>query len=104
MAMTFVRHTDDGLAQAQDPATARMELVQLASHRRHEVRGAVAARRDCPFATMLTLVHDSHPHVLESLALNPSVPRVVLEALASHRRESVRTLVSRRLRYMAEVA
>lgn len=104
MAIMFIRHTDDGLAQATDPLTARMELVQLASHRNPDVRGAVAARRDCPLATMLTLVHDSHPHVVESLARNPSAPRVVLEALTSHRRESVRTLVARRLRYMAEVA
>ena len=104
MAITFTRHTDDGLAQATDPGTPRMELVHLASHRKHEVRGAVAARRDCPLATMLALVHDSHPHVVESLALNPSVPRVVLEALASHRRESVRTLAARRLQYMAEFA
>jgi hypothetical protein len=103
MAITFTRHADDGLAQATDPGTPRMELVHLASLRKHEVRGAVAARRDCPLATMLTLVHDSHPHVVESLALNPSVPRVVLESLASHRRESVRTLVARRLRYMAEL-
>ena len=104
MTITFTRHTDEGLARATDPLTARMELVHLASHRNHEVRGAVAARRDCPLATMLTLVHDSHSHVVESLALNPSVPRVVLEALASHRRESVRILVARRLRYLAEFA
>jgi len=104
MTITFTRHTDDGLAQATDPLTARMELVHLASHHKHEVRGAVAARRDCPLATMLTLVHDTHPYVVESLALNPSSPRVVLEALASHRRGSVRVLVARRLRYMAEVA
>ncbi len=104
MTITFTRHADDGLAQATDPLTARLELVRLASHRKHEVRGAVAARRDCPLATMLTLAYDSHPHVVESLALNPSSPRVVLEALASHRRESVRALVARRLRHMAEVA
>lgn len=104
MAITFARHTDDGLAQATDPLTPRMELVLLASHRKHEVRGAVAARRDCPLATMLALVHDPHPRVVESLALNPSVPRIVLEALASHRRESVRALVARRLRSMAELA
>ncbi len=104
MAITFTRHTDDGLAQATDPGTPRMELVHLASHRNHEVRGAVAARRDCPLATMLSLALDPHPQVVESLALNPSVPRVVLDALASHRRASVRTLVARRLRYMAEFA
>ena len=104
MAITFSKHTDDGLAQATDPQTPRTELVHLASHRKHEVRGAVAARRDCPLATMLALVHDSHPQVLESLALNPSAPRVVLEALATHRRESVRALVARRLRYMAAYA
>lgn len=104
MAITFARNVDDGLARATDPRTARIDLVRLASHRKPEVRAAVAARRDCPLATMLNLVHDPHLHVLESLALNPSAPRVVLEALASHRRENVRTLVARRLRYIAEVA
>lgn len=104
MAITFTRTIDDGLAQATDPLTARAELVHLAAHRKPEVRGAVAGRTDCPLATMLSLVHDAHPHVLESLALNPNAPRSVLEALASHRRESVRELVARRLRYMGEVA
>lgn len=104
MTITITIHTDDGLDRANDPGTARTDLVHLASHRKHEVRGAVAARRDCPLATMLALVHDSHTHVVEALALNPSVPRVVLDALASHRRESVRVLVARRLRYLAEVA
>ena len=104
MAIAFTRHTDEGLVQATDPGTSRMELVHLATHRKYEVRGAVAGRRDCPLATMLALVHDPHLHVLQSLALNPSVPRVVLEALVTHRRESVRILVARRLRYMAEVA
>lgn len=101
MAISFARHTDEGLAQATDPDTARMQLVHLASHRRPEVRGAVASRRDCPLATMLTLVHDSHTQVVEALALNPSSPRVVLEALVDHRRESVRVLAARRLRLMA---
>jgi hypothetical protein len=104
MAFTFTRQTDEGFARAIDPRTPRIDLVQLASHKRAEVRTAVAARRDCPLATMLALVHDHDADVLEALALNPSVPQVVLEALASHRKDAVRVLAVRRLRYMGVAA
>jgi hypothetical protein len=104
MAFTFTRQTDEGLAQAVDPRTPRIDLVHLASHKRAEVRAAVAARRDCPLATMLALVHDREGDVLEALAINPSVPQVVLEALAAHRKDAVRVLAVRRLRYMGLAA
>jgi len=55
-------------------------------------------------ATMFALVHDDNTLVLETLALNASAPRGVLEALATHRRETVRGLAGRRLRYMAAAA
>ncbi len=44
MAITFFRHTDDGLAHATDPGTARMDLAYLATHRRESVRTLVARR------------------------------------------------------------
>lgn len=104
MAFGFTRQADEGLAHATDPRTPRMELVHLASHKRPEVRVAVAMRRDCPLATMLSLVHDDHDDVLEALALNPSAPQAVLEALLTHRRDGVRALAARRLRYMGVAA
>ena len=103
MATAFTRHADDGLAQATDPDVSNGTRTMGVASQAWDAwcrRG----RRDCALATMLTLVDDSHPYVVESLALNPSAPRGVLEALASHCRESVRTLVARRLRYLAQFA
>jgi hypothetical protein len=104
MAFTFTRQIDEGLAQAMDLRTPRIDLVHLASHKRADVRTAVAARRDCPLATMIALVHDHEGDVLEALALNPSAPQVVLESLAAPRKDAVRVLALRRLRYMGVAA
>jgi len=104
MAFPFTRHGDEGLEQAANRETPRTELVQLASHRSPEVRAAIAARRDCPMATMFALAYDESTLVLEALALNASAPRGVLEVLATHRRETVRGLAGRRLRYMDAAA
>ena len=104
MALPFTRQSSEGLLQASDPKTPRSELVHLAVHRSPEVRAAVAARRDCPFATMLALVYDSHDDVLEALTVNPNVPRAVLEVLMTHRHEKIRIMSEQRLRFMVEVA
>lgn len=96
-------HRSD-VALAVDPRTARADLVRLATHRNKNVRTAVASRRDCPLATMLSLVHDESDEVAEALALNPSAPHAVLAVLSAHRREVVRVLAAGRLRSYAAAA
>ncbi|MCB2412954.1 hypothetical protein LGT39_08855 [Demequina sp. TTPB684] len=101
MAFTMTRPKHEDRLRALDPQTPRTELVQLAAHRDPLVKAAVASRRDCPLASMHALVHESDPRVLEALAANASAPRAVLERLASHRREAIRSLATRRLKYAA---
>jgi len=98
MALSLPRTKNEDLARARDPRTSRAELVDLAAHGKADVRAAIAARLDCPLATMLSLAYESDPRVLEALATNPSAPRSVLEVLASHKRESIGLLAQRRLR------
>ncbi len=98
MALSLTRTKSEDLLRARDPQTSRAELVALAAHGKPEVRAAVAARLDCPLATMLSLALESDVRVLEALASNPNAPRSVLERLVSHKRESVGQLAQRRLR------
>ncbi len=101
MAFTISRPKSEDRLRALDPHTLRSELVHLAAHRDPAVKAAVASRRDCPLASMYALVHESDLRVLEALAANVSAPRGVLEHLALHKRESVRSLATRRLKYAA---
>lgn len=98
MALSLTRTKNEDRLRALDPGTSRAELVGLAAHRDAEVRASVAARLDCPLATMLSLSQEDDPRVLEALASNPSAPRSVLERLATHKRESIGMLAQRRLR------
>ncbi len=98
MALSLTRTKSEDLVRARDPQTSRAELVALAAQGRADVRAAVAARLDCPLATMLSLAHESDVRVLEALASNPNAPRSVLERLASHKRGSIGELAQRRLR------
>lgn len=102
MALSLTRTKSEDRLRALDPLTSRADLVTLAAHRNVEVRAAVASRLDCPLASMLALVLEEDPRVLEALAANPSAPRSVLERLATHKRENIRFLASQRLR-MAQV-
>jgi hypothetical protein len=100
MAFTISRPKNEDRLRALDPQTPRAELVHLAAHRDPAVKAAVASRRDCPLASMYALVHESDQRILEALAANASAPRGVLEHLASHKREAVRSLATRRLKYV----
>ncbi len=103
MAFTISRTTNEDRLRALDPRTPRAELVGLAAHRKPAVKAAVAARRDCPLASMFALVHETDTRVLEALASNVSAPRSVLEQLSLHKREGIRALATRRLKYAASV-
>lgn len=104
MVFPLIRSRDDDRIRALDPRTPKSELVNLAAHRAAEVKAAVAGRIDCPLAAMLSLVHEADARILEALVANPAAPRAVLEALAEHRRETVRALATRRLRTAAFAA
>lgn len=98
MAFTLTSsHVGEDLLKARDPQVTGAELVLLAAHRDATVKAAVAARADCPMASMLSLAHESDPRVLESLISNPSVPQRVLEQLSQHRKPRIRSLAAARL-------
>lgn len=103
MAFTISRPKNEDRLRALDPQTPRSELVHLAAHRDPTVKAVVASRRDCPLASMFALVHETDTRVLEALAANVSAPRPVLQMLSVHKREAVRSLATRRLRYAAPV-
>ncbi len=104
MALLTTRTSPEDRARALDPLTSRADLVALAAHRAADVRAAVASRRDCPLASMLALVNEDDPRILQALACNPSAPLTVLETLAGHRRPVVREIAKARLRAAAQVA
>ncbi len=99
MAFTLSRSKTEDRLRALDPHTPRSELVHLAAHRDPTVKAVVASRRDCPMASMFALMHESDTRILEALAANLSVPRSVLEQLSAHKREDIRALAMRRLKY-----
>lgn len=101
MAFTLAKSRHEDRLRAHDPLTPRSELVRLAGHRDPAVKAVVAARRDCPLATMFALIHESDPRILEALVGNVSAPRSVLEQLSVHKRPEIRALATRRLKYVA---
>ncbi len=103
MAFTLSKSRNEDRLRASDPFTPRSELVQLAAHRDPAVKAVVASRHDCPLASMLALIHESDPRVLEALAGNMAAPRSVLEQLAVHKRPEIRDLAVRRLTFVALV-
>lgn len=101
MTFTLSKSRHEDRLRAHDPLTPRSELVQLAGHRDPAVKAVVAARRDCPLASMFALIHESDPRILEALAGNVSAPRSVLQQLSVHKRPEIRDLATRRLKYVA---
>ena len=99
MSFTISRPKSEDLLRARDLQTSREELVRLAAHRDPVVKAAIAARRDCPLASMFALVQESDARVLEALASNASAPRSVVERLAKHKRPAISSLAARRLKF-----
>jgi hypothetical protein len=99
MVLTISRPRGEDRIRALDPQTPLAELVHFAAHRNPAVRAVVASRRDCPLASMFALVQDADTRVLHALAANVNAPRSVLQLLAEHKRESVRSIAARRLKY-----
>jgi len=101
MSFAITRPKHEDRQRALDPQTPLAELVHLAAHRDPTVKAAVASRRDCPLASMFALAHETDTRVLEALAANVSAPRSVLQLLSVHKRERIRSLATRRLKYAA---
>lgn len=90
MALAAQRSRTEDLERAIDPATGSAELVELALHRDLYVRAVVAAREDCPLATLLLLAQDEDARVALAVLDNPHLPPSMLATLAEHRRHAVR--------------
>lgn len=97
MAFTLSRSKSEELVRAQDPATIGAELVALAASRDSGVKAAVAARSDCPMASMFALAQDSDARVLEALVVNAHVPDSLIVHLAQSNRSQVREAAEERL-------
>lgn len=97
MAFTLSRSKSEELLRAQDPATSGAELVALAASRDSGVKAAVAARPDCPMASMFALAQDDDVRVLEALVVNAHVPDSLIAHLALSRRSQVRNAAKERL-------
>ena len=78
------------VARAQDPGVTGAELVELAAHRAPQVKEAVAARPECPMASMFSLAQEEDPRILHALLGNPNVPKGLVIHLAQNRRTAVR--------------
>jgi len=109
--------------EAAQPGLHKTHIMALGSSRNALVRGAVAARPDCPLGLMVTLAHDYSAEVrcavarnasaqrtvmvylasdrsvdvLKALLQNPSLPPDVVEELAFHKKSEVRSAAAARL-------
>jgi hypothetical protein len=97
MAFTMNRSKAEALLRAEDPDTSGADLVTLAASRDGAVKAAVAARPDCPMASMFALAQDDEPRVLNALLDNDAVPDSLIVHLAQHRRRAIREVAHKRL-------
>ena len=97
MAFASARSRRDDREFAASPAISPSDLVALAARGDRSTKAVIAARADCPLATMITfaLEHDAAVHA--ALLANPAVPETVLAHLAQSRHGKVRAGARARL-------
>lgn len=109
--------------EAAQPGLAKARIAELGASRNALVRATVAARPDCPLGLMVSLAHDYHAdvrsavarnpiaqrtvmaylsadrsvEVVKALLANPSLPSEILDELAFHKKQEVRSVAAARL-------
>jgi len=97
MAFASARSRRDDRELAASPGISPSDLVALAARADRSTKAIIAARVDCPLATMIAFAMDHDATVHAALLDNPALPPTVLEQLARSRNGKVRAGAQARL-------